>query len=146
MKKKSSIRLGPGASSLILIFIVLSMMLLGMLSLMMGRNDLKLSERSAEVIQAVYELNAEAEQIRSEIDNILVTCRKDATDNEAYLTGVEEALSGTDYEWEDGVVSFYVSDDYREIDCALKVLPLESPERETWVRYDLMAKTEDLWN
>ncbi len=146
MKKKSSISLGPGASSLILIFIVLSMMLLGMLSLMMGRNDLKLSERSAEVIEAVYGLNAKAETARAEIDAILVSCRQNAADEDDYLVKIEEALEDTDYDWEDGVISFTVADTYREIDCALSVLPLDSTQREAWIRYDLMAKTEDLWN
>ena len=43
MKRKSSLSLGPGASSLILIFVVLSMSILGMLSLLTARNDLNLS-------------------------------------------------------------------------------------------------------
>ena len=53
-RKKSSITLGPGASSLILIFVVLSLTVLGMLSLMTSRNDFRLAERSAQVTEAVY--------------------------------------------------------------------------------------------
>ena len=47
MKKRSSISLGPGAASLILIFVALSMAVLAMLALMTARNDQKLSDRSA---------------------------------------------------------------------------------------------------
>ncbi len=46
MKKKTMISFGPGASSLILIFVVLALSILGMLSLMNSRNDIRLSERS----------------------------------------------------------------------------------------------------
>ena len=62
MKKKSSIALGPGAPSLILIFVVLSMSVLAMLSLMTARNDLQLSRRSADVAEKVSELRERAEE------------------------------------------------------------------------------------
>ena len=62
MKRNSSISLGPGAPSLILILVVLTMSVLGMLSLMAAHSDLNLSARSAEVIQAVYELQEQAER------------------------------------------------------------------------------------
>ncbi len=62
MNQKSSITLGPGASSLILIFVVLAMAVLSMLSLMAARNDLRFSERSSAVIISVYELNEVAEE------------------------------------------------------------------------------------
>ena len=54
MNRRSTVSLGPGASSLILIFVVLALSVLGMLSLLTARNDLKFSERSAQVIEAVY--------------------------------------------------------------------------------------------
>ena len=53
MNRKSNVSLGPGASSLILIFVVLSMAVLGMLSLMTSQNDLRLSERNVQVTEAV---------------------------------------------------------------------------------------------
>ena len=51
MKSKTSVSLGPGASSLILIFVTLSLAALGMLSLLTSRNDLRFSERSVQVIK-----------------------------------------------------------------------------------------------
>ena len=84
MKRKSSIALGPGAPSLILIFVTLAMSVLGMLSLMTARNDLKLSERSAEVVQAVFLLNERSEENRQMLAEMLA---------ESSLSP-EEALAG----------------------------------------------------
>ncbi len=71
MNKKSSIRLGPGAPSLILIFVVLSMSVLGMLTLMSARIDLKLSQRSAEAAETVYRLRERAEERRAAVSALL---------------------------------------------------------------------------
>ncbi|MBQ9308007.1 MAG: hypothetical protein IJ229_08795 [Clostridia bacterium] len=148
MRKKSNISLGPGASSLILIFVVLSLMTLGMLSLMTGKNDLTLSGRSADVVEAVYALNVQAEETRSRIDRVLVESAKDATDQEAYLEAVALGLEdlGEEIYLEDDLVCFTVSDGYREIDCALKVASLGDSRRASWERYNLYAVTEDVWN
>ena len=72
MKKKSAISMGPGAASLILIFVLLTISVLGMLSLMNSRNDKSLSARSAEVAEAVYALNAAAEETRAELSESLI--------------------------------------------------------------------------
>ena len=71
MNRRSSIQFGPGASSLILIFVVLSMSILGMLALINGRSDFQLSRRSAQVIEAVYQLNERAELRRAELDALV---------------------------------------------------------------------------
>ena len=78
MNKKSSVSLGPGAPSLILIFVALSMSVLGMLSLMSARNDLHLSERSVQVVETVYALNERAEESRRELDRMLAQCAAEA--------------------------------------------------------------------
>ena len=145
MKKKSSISLGPGASSLILIFIVVSMMALCMLSLMTAKNDLTLSERSAEVIEAVYRLNGQAERKRAQIDAVLSAAAREAENNEAYLAAVAGLLP-EETQMEEDCILFSASDGAREIDCALRVLPLGSSRRTDWVRYNLAATTEDIWD
>ena len=43
MRRKSNVAFGPGAASLILIVVILSMSVLGMLALMNARNDARLS-------------------------------------------------------------------------------------------------------
>ena len=50
MRRKMNVSFGPGAASLILIVVILSMGVLGMLALMNARNDARLSERSTAVV------------------------------------------------------------------------------------------------
>ena len=54
MKRK--IALGPGAASLILIVVILSLCMLTMLMQIGARNDLSLASRGTEMITRVYEL------------------------------------------------------------------------------------------
>ena len=57
-------RIGPGAASLMLLVVVLSMSALGMLAMMSARSDESLSLRSQDVARQVAELNVSAEQSR----------------------------------------------------------------------------------
>lgn len=143
-KKKSSVSFGPGAASLILIVVALSLSALGMLSLMNGRNDARLSERSAQVIEAVYRLNADAEEHRAELDALLVRAAEGKTDDEAYLAALADALpEGT--ELEGAVLSWTESDGSRMLDCALGIQPLGSEKRTVWLRHNLTAETGEVW-
>ena len=138
-KKSSSISLGPGAASLILIFVVLSMAILAMLSLITARNDLRLSDRSAEVAQAVYRLNEQAETRCSQLDEMLAGCAGEAADDGAYLALVAEALpegvtlDGRLLTWEE-------SDGARTLSCALRAEPLGSAQRAVWARHSLASE------
>ena len=143
-KKKSNISFGPGAASLILIFVVLSMTVLGMLALMNGRNDARLSDRSAQVIEAVYQLNQRAEERRAVLDAVLKNAAKDAKSDEEYLSLLGAALP-EDAELEENVLSWTESDGFRALDCALQVQPLGSESRTLWLRHDLTAETEEVW-
>lgn len=145
MNRKSAITLGPGASSLILIFVVLAMAVLSMLSLMSARNDLKFTERSSAVIVSVYELNEIAEERHAEIDRLLYECAKGAESEEEFLAAVEAALPEDMELWEDEI-SWSESDGARMLDLALRILPLTENERTEWVRHDLMAETGDEWD
>ena len=145
MKKKSSVSLGPGASSLILIFVVLSMAVLGMFSLMTSRNDLRLSERSIQVTEGIYNLNQAAEERRALIDSVLIQCRENAGSENEYRKAGENALPD-DVSMEDNLIVWMETDGSRALDCALELCPLQSTGRTKWVRYDLTAETEDTWN
>ena len=144
MNRKSSISFGPGASSLILIFVVLAMSVLGMLNLMNSRSDVKLSERSAQVAEAVYALNAQAEEKAAQLDDMLKTAAKDASDDEAYLSRVQQALP-EDVTWADGMLCFTVSDGFRTLNCQLKMNPLSDAQRCQWAKHSLTAETEEGW-
>ena len=75
---KRKIALGPGAASLILIVVVLSLCMLAMLAQIGSRNDFSLASRSADMITRVYELSDQSERRMAELDAILVRCRKEA--------------------------------------------------------------------
>ncbi len=85
MKKRSNISFGPGAASLILIFVVLTLSVLGMLSLMNARNDKALSQRNASVLECVYALSSEAERSRAVLDEVLWTLRPYCDQKDEYL-------------------------------------------------------------
>lgn len=135
-KKKSSISFGPGASSLILIFVVLAMAVLGMLSLMNSRNDVRLSERSVQVAEAVYALNVQAEEKRAALDALAAKYGQD-------LQALDQALP-EGVKREGNTLSWEEADAARRLDCALELFPADG-ERTRWVRYCLTAKAEGEW-
>ena len=145
MNQKNTISLGPGASSLILIFVVLALAVLSMLSLMTARNDLKFSERSAAVIRSVYELTETAESRKADLDRLLASCAEQAENDVDYLAAVEEALP-EDMEIEEGEISWSESDGVRMLDLAVQVLPLSDANRSVWTRHNMMAETGDEWD
>ena len=89
---KRKIALGPGAASLILIVVVLSLCMRAMLAQIGSRNDVSLSSRSAEMITRVYELRDQSEHRMAELDAILVRCQAEAKDKAAYLAEVAKNL------------------------------------------------------
>ena len=93
MKRKSNISLGPGAASLILILVVLSLSVLGMLALMNARSDLVLSQRNAQVIESTYALNVRAEKTRACLDEALYELSLNAKSPEAYYDSVALILA-----------------------------------------------------
>ncbi len=144
MKKKSSISFGPGASSLILIFVVLAMSVLGMLSLMNSRSDQRLSERSVQVTEAVYAINDQAELKRALLDGILFRVGQEAENDEDYLSKLEEALpEGVSLEGRSLI--WTESDGYRNLSCALEVQPFGESVRTRWTTHYLTAQTEEAW-
>ena len=141
MNRRSTVSLGPGASSLILIFVVLALSVLGMLSLLTARNDLKFSERSAQVIEAVYRLNEQAEESRAQISRIL------AENAEALPEPFE--LFEDEIAWSEEIQISLDTDIADEnartmtLDCAVRILPDPENTRTEWIRHNLSVSTED---
>ena len=129
MNGKSRISFGPGAASLILIVVILSMSVLGILSLMNARNDHRLITRSVEVVQAGMLLNNRAERALANLDEIAVRGSLPA--------GME--MNGRTISWEE-------SNSYRTLACAVELLPLGESERLRWHTHRLTAITEDIWS
>lgn len=145
MRRKSRVSIGPGAASLILIVVILSMSVLGMLALMNARNDHKLSSRSIAVVEAGYALNEQAEQSLAALDGVLYACSAVAQDDEAYLAAIRGLLP-TGMLMDGRVVSWAESDELRTLNCAIEVLPLGENPRYAWRDHRLTAVTEEIWN
>ncbi|MBQ7865362.1 MAG: hypothetical protein IJ350_03255 [Clostridia bacterium] len=146
--KQRKIALGPGAASLILIIVVLSMCVLCMLTYISARNDLSLSVRSAEMIQRVYALNDASERSLAALDAVLMDCVAQSTEDEAYLALVEETLP-EGMELEDNLVSWTESEGDRMLRCVVEIAPLGESPRLKWAQHALTVETEDeeiIWN
>ncbi len=142
---KRKIALGPGAASLILIVVVLSLCMLAMLAQISSRNDYSLATRSADMITRVYKLSDQSERRMAELDGILARCGKETQDRETYLALVEKNLP-EDMTMDGDVVSWTEPLDNRTMNCEVKLLdPGETP-RARWQIYKLMVdEPEEEW-
>lgn len=142
---KRRVALGPGAASLILIIVVLSLCMMAMLTQISARNDYNLCARSAEMVQRVYELNARSEQKLAELDALLAAAQKDAGDMEAYLEKVEGLLP-EGMTLEEDRVSWTEPLDNRNLECIVQLLPPGEKQRARWISHKLMVdEPEDDW-
>lgn len=138
MRKKGNIGMGPGAASLIMIFVMLSMSVLAMLSLMNSRNDVRLSDRSAEVAGEIYTLNEAAEFSYASIAGVLADCREKAKDDEEYLAEVKKSLPDGKSLY-DREISWIEEDEGHMLDLAVEVLPFEEGGA-VWIRHSLQTQ------
>lgn len=93
-----------GASSLILIFIVLCLSTFGLLSLSSAQGDLKLAERNAAAVQGYYEADSKGIQWLKEIDQILMEEMKEGADSYQCSLKIKDRL-GDIYNQETGIIS-----------------------------------------
>ena len=145
MRRKSNVSFGPGAASLILIVVILSMSVLGMLALMNARNDDRLSRRSIEVIEAGYALSGQAEVHFAELDGVAATCAAVSDSDDTYLLAIRGLmpqgmlLDGREISWTE-------TDGLRTLTCTVELLPLGGEKRLEWREHRLTAVTEEVWN
>jgi hypothetical protein len=146
--KRSGFHIGPGAASLMLIVVVLSMSVLGVLALMSARGDARLSERSVQVAEQNYALKDAAERSLAALDAVLWRSAQGQADEAAYLLAVSESLpegmrlAGRIIAWREE------AGQGRALQCAVEVGPLGSSPRATWVQYNLMVEEmeSEAWN
>ena len=147
MNRQSRVTFGPGAASLILIVVILTMSVLGILALMNARNDIKLSDRSAQVVQAGYELNVAAERQLASLDALAKLCASRNDTDDAYATDLKALLlMQSEITMTDRVISWSHTDGRRTLSCSVELLPLGGEKRFNWVSHTLTATTEDAWN
>ena len=80
-------RVGVGASSILLIVVVLSLTLFAVLSLVQARADAALTDRTALSASAFYDADARAQQMLALIDDALATDKSPATIEGVSLDG-----------------------------------------------------------
>ena len=142
---KRKIALGPGAASLILIVVALSLCMMAMLTQISARNDYNLCTRSASMVQRVYELNAKSEQKLAELDAVLIAAQKDADGMEAYLAKVSEGLP-EGMTLEEDRVAWTEPLDNRNLECIVQLTPPGEKQRTKWISHKLMVdEPEDDW-
>ena len=142
---KRKVALGPGAASLILIVVVLSLCMIAMLTQIAAKNDYNLCARSADMVQRVYELNAQSEQKMAALDTVLLQARGEAGDMKAYLDKVKEMLP-EGMELEEDRITWTEPLDNRNLECIVQLLPLEETQRAKWISHKLVVEEpEDDW-
>lgn len=140
--KNRKIALGPGAASLILIAVVLSLSMMGMLTLISAKNDDNLSKRNAETIRENYFLFSAAERSAAELDAMLTDCRNTGGNEEKYFELIAESLP-MEKTMEDGMIYWEEKQDGRVLHCTVKILPASEESRFTWIARYLSAEEEE---
>lgn len=130
--KQREYHVGPGAVSLLLIIVVVSMSVLGLLSLISARGDYKLTERAAQLAAAERQTAIAAEEALARLDGVLAECAMSAEDDEGYIAAVRKLLpegmtmDGRIVSWEQ------TAEGGRTLMCSVEALPLGSGERFLW--------------
>ena len=132
MKRK--IALGPGAASLILIVVVLSLCMLTMLMQIGARNDISLATRGTEMITNVYDLFSGAEKRLAKLDAYLVRCQGEKQDMDDYLELVEQNLP-EGFTMEGDTVTWQDSLGRRVLTCSVRLLAPGEAKRTEWVSH-----------
>ncbi len=140
------IALGPGASSMILVVIVLALCILVMLTTISARNDDSLSIRASQTVVQTHALIARGEESLAALDALLVSCRAGATGEEEYLTRVEEALP-EHMTLEEDRVFWEETTEGRMLECGVRLLPAGEKSRTEWVVHRISAAggSDDEW-
>lgn len=143
---KRKIAMGPGAASIILIIVTLSLCMLAMLSLISARNDANLSKRSANMIEQVYTLSSQSERSMARLDAVLVKCLKEnPADEESYWELISKNIP-EGMELDEGYVYWTEPLENRILECIAEIMPPDSKQRLKWAGHRLIVEEpEDDW-
>ena len=122
---KRSFRIGPGAASLLLMAVVLSMCILGVLSLLNARTDRLLSVRSISAAEEMAALNCAAEASLARLDAAL-------SDGTTDFLPEGMVLSEDQIFWEE-------TSGGRTLSCAVSLSALRA-RRSPWTRHRLFTE------
>lgn len=140
-----NVSMGPGAASLILIFVVLGLTVLGMLGLMSAEDGFRLAARSCQVTESVCTLQAQAEETRAALDEILYRCAGTAGDTESFHCAIAESLPEA-VSLENNMLTWTEYNGKSRLECALRVNTPGAGERSEWEKYELIMEIWETWN
>ena len=133
------VAVGPGASSLILIAVVLSLSVLTVLTMISARSDEAMALRSVETRQEVFRLFAGGEASLAKLDEVLVSCLGEKpADREAYLAAVKDGLPDG-MKMKEDLVSWTEKGEKRSLECEVRILEPGSAQRTVWTKHNLGA-------
>lgn len=140
--KKREFHLGPGAASLMLVAVVLAMSILGLLSMMSARSDLRIARRSADVARMTAALDAQSEESLAALDGLLASCAAQANNDESYISLVKEGLPGGMVLQNRTVFWTETGDEGRKLECGAEIAPLGADHRLEWSVHRHYAELE----
>ena len=116
---KNRIRIGPGAASLVLMVVILTMSVMMMLTLISARNDDRLTTRGIRVTEEYYALNAAAERRLASLDAILTEAGNSFAEEGRFTSDTEEFLP-EGMHLRDGLICWDEQGDGRVLHCAVR--------------------------
>ena len=111
-------RAGPGASTVLLILLVMCLAMLGALSLSVARNDLAVTQRAMQAENDYYQAQSAVAKALADVDEALINARKAAGDLSAWAAALE-SVEG--YMPETGLIGLDIPvDEYRTVRLVLE--------------------------
>ena len=135
--------IGPGAASLLLIAVVLCMSVLGMLSLVSARGDVRLSERNSAMAISAALIDVSAEHSFAALDELLADCARDAANDDAYLAAAKAVLPEGMRLFGNTVSWLEESNDGRRLDCEVEIAPLGDFPRARFTAHRLYTELDE---
>ena len=139
---RQKIAAGPGATSLILIAVLLTLTILAALTMISARNDEALSVRSTETALQIYALSARGEESLAKLDQVLAQARQTGGGEEEYLAAVEENLP-EGMRLEDNQVFWTEKSEERHLNCGVRILPRSDSRRFEWTQHSVRPGAEE---
>lgn len=135
--KRREFHIGPGATSLILVAVVLCMSALGVLGLVNSRNDVRLSERSIAVAESVSMLYDQAERTLASLDALVCAWQAGGLGEEELRVYLPEGVV-----LEDGAIRWQENNDRGQtLQCAVRMNEANKLPRLIWSEHRIVTET-----
>ena len=147
-KPKTEYRVGVGASSILMVLVVLALTAVSLLSFQSARNADVLTKRNLQMTLAYYQASATAQEKLAGMDNLLAKLQKDnGVPTEESLASLAEQLEMEEFEvWLEGeeVAFSFVEDAGYQRRLEIKgVVPTNGADRYQVTKYMLTSDPEE---